>query len=181
VTELKNGDTHTDKLIISGGAIGGNISTINSMSINGRSWEASGTFTNLESIEVSDDGVLTALDVGPVQSINADQTPKQTLKVQTNSKQNLSVNVAKGGTLTTMNIAKDASLGAISGAETVNINGIATLGPITNAATVKADTLDFDKVQVGSGLTAPSSQVSTPNLVLNTPNNVVALTTKSIC
>ncbi|MBO9495995.1 autotransporter outer membrane beta-barrel domain-containing protein [Thalassotalea sp. G20_0] len=186
VTKLENGDTHTDKLIISGGAIEGNISTINSMSINGGSsstptWETSGTFTNLESIKVNDGGVLTALNVEPVQSGNAASSiSKQTLKVQTTSKQNLAVNVVKGGTLTTMDIAKDASLGAISGAETVNINGIATLGPITNAASVKAGELDFDQVQVGSGLPAPNDRASIPNLVLNTPDRAVALTTKSI-
>ncbi|WBA79969.1 hypothetical protein [Endozoicomonas sp. GU-1] len=80
-------------------------------------------------------------------------------------------------------IADGASLGAITNASTVNINGVATtLGPITNAGTVTASSLAFEQVQVGSGLPAGAKTGSTSgqNLVLNTPKKAVNLTTNGI-
>ena len=204
VTKLNNGTvSKCDQLVLNSGTLEGDVSTMNVLSINGNGWTASGRFSQLNGINVLKGGTLTTLDVSqPTSTPPPALRSAGTLSVQTTSTQKMPVTVASGGTLTTLdakrgaslgditvasggtlttlNANESATLGTITGAETVDIRGKATLGPIIDAKTVDASTLAFKQVQVGSQNEAKTSATIAPNLVLNTPNQAVALTTKGI-
>ena len=162
VTKLTASTSKNDHLIISGGTIKDDVNSISAVTIDGQNWTASGTFSNLNSIDVSSTGKLSSLTIfgqDAVESLH-EVGHASALKVQT-SNNFVPVTVAKGGTFGTLNIGADASLGIITG-----------------VGVVSAPTIDFEKVQVGSGLeTTPTSN---KNLVINTPIDPVTLTAKSI-
>ncbi|WP_257296074.1 autotransporter domain-containing protein [Endozoicomonas sp. YOMI1] len=160
------------------------------------------TESSLGAITVADDGTLSTLNANKGTSLGAISVAHGgTLSTLNATESSLgAITVADGGILTTLTankgtnlkdivgaktvtIAEGASLGAITDASTVNINGVATtLGPITNTGTVNASSLAFQQVKVGSGLPAGAKTGSTngQDLILYTPTKDVALTTKGI-
>ena len=162
VTKLTASTSKNDHLIIAGGTIKDDVNSISAVTIDGQNWTASGTFSNLNSIDVSSTGKLSSLTIFGQDAVESlrEVGHASALKVQT-SNNFVPVTVAKGGTFGTLNIGADASLGIITG-----------------VGVVSAPTIDFEKVQVGSGLeTTPTSN---KNLVINTPTSPVTLTAKSI-
>ena len=162
VTKLTASTSQNDHLIIGGGTIKDDVNSISAVTIDGQNWTASGTFSNLNSIDVSSAGKLSSLTIFGEEAAKSQHEVghASALKVQT-SNNFVPVTVAKGGILETLNIGADASLGIITG-----------------VGAVSAPTIDFEKVQVGSGLeTAPTSNT---NLVINTPTSPVTLTAKNI-
>ncbi|WP_422461697.1 autotransporter domain-containing protein [Endozoicomonas sp. ALB115] len=185
VTELKNNSSKNDQLVIRGGILEGDIDSISSLAIAGGEddagagdWKASGTFSNLNSVNVLDKGVLTTLNVAG--SANHDASG-QTLNVTTASNQPLPVTVAKDGQLNTLNINDGASLAAVKlqGATTIHIAEKANwqAGSVTDAGTIQAPTHELTLVKLGKDLTGPVNQ---QNLVLNTLSHPISITAKGI-
>ena len=101
---------------------------MSALSINGSSWNAPGTFSNLNSLDVTEKGTLAALNVSgkPLPSPSG-----STLNVQTTSAQQMPVTIA--GTLSELHANDGASLGAIGVGGTLNelnANKGASLGTI---------------------------------------------------
>ncbi|WP_422466279.1 autotransporter domain-containing protein [Endozoicomonas sp. ALC013] len=188
VTELKNDSSKNDQLVIRGGILEGDIDSISSLAIAGGEadagdWTASGTFSNLNSVNVLDKGVLTALNVAGPSKSEQRSAPGQTLNVTTASGQPLPVTVSKGGQLNTLKINDGASLAAVKlqGATTINIDENAknwNVGSVTDAGAIQAPTHEFTQVKLGKDLT--TGPVNQQNLVLNTLSHPVSITAKGI-
>ncbi|MGO0307703.1 autotransporter domain-containing protein [Endozoicomonas acroporae] len=109
VTSLKNVAALNDQLIITAGNLPNvDIDSMSTLSINGSGWMAPGTFSNLNSLDITSSGVVAALNVA---GLPLSKPSGATLNVLTTSAQQLPVTI--DGTLTELHASDGANLGAI--------------------------------------------------------------------
>ncbi|WP_163369896.1 autotransporter domain-containing protein [Endozoicomonas acroporae] len=166
VTALNNGAALNDKLIITAGTLPDvDISSMSALSINGSAkngpgWNAPGTFSNLNSLDITSSGEVAALNVAgqPLSKPSG-----ATLNVLTTSTQQLPVTIASGGKLAELHASDGANLGAIDVGGTLGTI-IATTGASLGAIDVGGELTklnantgsSFGTINVASGGKLPT-------------------------